>query len=459
MQGHETRWIKEIEEEMAIRMEEAQDNGDRKCEWNAGKTGEPMKFFSRVFIILSVIVFLAVPVAAIDTGASTTNPTVIITDYRVTPAVLLPGDRGTVTLTIKNTAESASVKENSGITTGGIFANTKSTDINVFIENVHLEGNGVAILTGDFNRLGELGPGQAVPVTFVIRAPEKDGIYFPEVWIDVKDARSTRYPVMVNVNTDISTQKKPALSVTQQLPEMVAPGEKCTIGIGITNTGLTRASDIAMIINSTTKSLILTTSGRYYREHLDPGEGTNLTLGLATDKNTPLGIDPVTLIITYHDPDGTPERQVETIGIPVKGKAEVAVKSLTTDPVRPVPGSTFTLILRAENTGTDQATSVRATLDSPFTGTKTAFIGSIDKNSDAPAIFYLQATKDGTLPANVTISYHDDFGFHTIDEPATVTTSPSAGLLPVVVVVMAICLIAGAAYWYFRLGPGKRNGE
>lgn len=444
---------------MAILPEEPEHNGSGKRTQNNGTTKTKMRIIFLPVSLLVAIALLAGPVAAIDNGAGTTNPTVIITGYQVTPAVLLPGDMGKVTLTIKNTAESASIKENSGPTSGGTFTSTKSTDINVFIENVHLEGNGVAVLTEGFDRLGELGPGQAVPVTFVIRAPGKDGIYFPEVWIDVKDGRSTRYPVMVNVNTDISTQKKPALFVTQQLPEMVAPGENCTIAIGIANTGLTRASDIVMNINSTTKSLVLTTAGRYYREHLDPGEGTNLTLGLATDKNTPLGIDPVTLTITYQDPAGTPERQVEIIGIPVKGRAAIAVKSLSTDPVRPVPGSAFTLILRVENTGTDQATSVRAALDSPFAGTKTAFIGSIDKNSDAPAIFYLQATRDGTVPANVTISYNDDFGSHTIDESATVTTSSPAGFLPVAAVVMAICLIAGAAYWYFRLGPGKRNGE
>jgi hypothetical protein len=184
-----------------------------------------------------------------------------------------------------------------------------------------------------------------------------------------------------------------------------------------------------------------------------------MTLVLATDKNTPLGIDPVTLAITYRNPDGTIERQTETLGIPVKGRADIAVKSFSTDPVRPVPGNAFTLIVRVENTGTDQATSVRAMLDSPFAGTTTSFIGSIDKDSDAPAIFYLQATKDGTVPVNLTISYTDDFGPHAIAEQATVTTSPSSGMVPIAIAILAAGIIAGAAYWYFRIRPGKRHGE
>lgn len=401
-----------------------------------------------IIALIILLPFIIAPAAA-------TDPTVIVTGYEVTPAVLLPGDMGTITLTIKNTAETASVQENSGIVTSGVFASMKSTDINVFVENVHMEENGIEVLTEDLDRLGELGPGQSVPVTFVIRAPAKSGIYFPEAWIDVKDGRSTRYPVTVNVNTHISTQKKPALFVTQQLPDRVAPGEDCTVDILVKNTGLTRASDISMVVNSTMKSLVLTSTSRYYIEHLDPGEHSSIALHVATDKNTPVGIDPVTLTISYQNPDGTIERQTETVGIPVKGRADIAVSSVATDPVRPVPGSAFTLIIRVENTGTDRATSVRATLDSPFAGTKTAFIGSIDKDSDAPAIFYLQATKDGTVSANLTISYNDDFGSHTIREPATVLIGGASGLPLAVLIFVIVCAGAGAVYWYFRIRQGR----
>ena len=449
MQGQKTRNDQEIQEEMAIYLVEKKRQELRQRERNnknsGGRTGCWPVTLTTLVLLLTFIIGLA----------AATEPTVLITDYSVSPAVLMPGDMGTVTLTIRNTAETATEKENIGIISGGTFASTKSTDINVFVENVHLEENGIEVLTEDVDRLGELGPGQSIHVTFVIRAPAKSGIYFPEAWIDVKGGRSTRYPVTVNVNTDISTQKKPALFVTQYLPDRIAPGESCTAGITIENTGLTRASDISMVINSTTKSLVLTTSGRHYRDHLDPGEGTNLTLRLATDKNTVVGIDPVTLTITYRNPDGTIERQTETVGIPVKGRAEIAVSSITTDPVRPVPGGTFTLIIRVENTGTDQATSVRATLDSAFTGTKTAFIGSIDKDSDAPAIFYLQATKDGAVPANLTIRYNDDFGSHTVSESATIMTGTSSGMLPSALAVLLICIIAGAGYWYLRIRPGK----
>jgi len=416
-------------------------------------------------IIVGLIIFAAlmhmtaIPVMAMDNAGNTDNPTVIVTDYKVTPSVLLPGDKGTLTITLKNTAQSASVRENSGITLDGAFATTKSTDINVYIERVRLEGNGIRVLTDSFDRLGSLGPGQSIPVTFVIQAPEKDGIYFPEVMIDVKDGRSTRYPVTVNVNTDISTQKKPSLTVNQSPLYRIAPGEDCNADITITNSGLTRASDISILVNSSTKSLVLTSPGRYYMDHLNPGEMTNISLHLITDKNTPLGIDPVTLSITYLNPDGSSEKQTEIIGIPMKGKADMAVKSFSTDPAIPSPGNVFKLIIRVENTGTDQATSVKANLNGQFEGTDTAFIGSIDKKSDAPAIFYIQSPRAGVIPANLTITYSDDFGNHTISEEATITTSTSSGIFIVGGIILVVILISGFGYWFLRVRQGKRNGE
>jgi hypothetical protein len=399
----------------------------------------------------------AILLAIITAPAAATDPTVIITDYTVTPAVLMPGDMGTVTLTIRNTAQSASEKENTGIASGGTFASTKSTDINVFIENVHLEANGIESLTGDFDRLGELGPGQSVPVTFVIRAPEKSGIYLPEAWIDVKDGRSTRFPILINVNTDIATQKKPSLAVSRTLPAQVTPGEDFSASLTLENTGLARASDISVVVTSSQKSVALASTGRYYVAALEPGGKYTIDLRFTTDRDTPVGINPVTLAITYTNPGGTQEKQTETLGVPFKGKAEIAVSSVTTDPVRPIPGNAFTLILRIENTGTGRATSVRATLDSPFAGTRDSFIGSIDKDSDAPAIFYLQATSDGTVPANITISYNDDFGSHTISERTTIVTSPASGTTTIALAVLLIGIAASGAYWYLRIRPGKEH--
>lgn len=418
-------------------------------------TGQRRAITGTLLVIL--VTLMVVPGSAMDNEGDMENPTVIITEYTVTPAVLLPGDKGTVTITLMNTARTASVSEHSGVALNGAYAMTRNTDINVYIERVSLEGDGVRVLTDPFERLGSLGPGQSVPVTFVIQAPDTDGIYFPEARIDVRNGRSTRYPVTVNVNTVISAQKKPALSVTRSLPDRVTPGDDCRAEISIRNTGLTRAGDIAIQVNSSTRSLLLASPGRYYVDHLDPGEIHNISLTLMTDKTTPTGIDPVTLTITYLNPDDTLEEQTEIIGVPVTGTAELAVKSFTTEPAIPSPHSPFKLIVRVENTGTGQATSVKVTLDSPAAGTRSAFIGSIGQKSDAPAIFHLRAGSEEVIPVTLAISYTDDSGDQIITEEATIPTGPPSDLPLLGGLILGAALITGAV-WYWWIRPGKRNG-
>jgi len=410
---------------------------------------------ARLPALLFALVVL-IPFFIATAGAA--DPTVIVSDYTVTPAVLMPGDTGTITLVLTNTAQAASQKEGTGAVSGGTFATQRTTDINAFIENVHLDANGIVVENDDFDRIGELGPGQSVPVTFVITAPQKSGIYFPEAWIDVRNGQSTRFPVLVNVNTDIATQRKASLAVHRILPDQVAPGDEFLVHLTIENTGLTRAGDVTVAVNSSQKSVALASTGRYYIPSLDPGELYPLTLRFTSDRNTPAGINPVTVAITYTNIDGSAMKQTETVGILFKGKAEMAVSSISTDPVRPVPGSPFTLIVRVENTGTDRATSVRAMLKSDFAGTSEAFIGSIDKDSDAPAIFPLLATRDGTVPVTVSIQYTDEYGNHMLEEATTVTTAPSSVAAPAVIVLSILAAGCIAAYWYFRIRPGQKNG-
>ncbi len=135
----------------------------------------------------------------------------------------MPDSLGTITIIVKNTATSATLKENTGIITTDA-ATTKVTDINVNIENVKLEGNGIIVLSKDFEHVGEIGPGQSIPFTFSIRAPSKSGMYFPEVWIDTTGGKSTRYPIPVNVNTAVGIERQAILIMDSSLSGTCKPG-------------------------------------------------------------------------------------------------------------------------------------------------------------------------------------------------------------------------------------------
>lgn len=360
----------------------------------------------------------------------------------------MPGEMGTLTVIISNTAQNAKIQENTGIFPGG-YTTSRSTDINLFIENVHLEGDGIIVKSTDFDRLGELGPGQSVPVTFLIQAPEHNGIYFPEVWVDIKDGTSTRYPVPVNVNTHIAVTKKPDLALKKSLPDNVVPGDDFTANLTLVNDGESRADDISVTINSSTSSLALKSPENHYFGFINAGEEKILNLRFSSDKNAPLGLRDVMVTIDYLNPDGTQQHQTEHLGIPIKGRAEISVKSLTTEPIRINPGDPFTMILRIENTGTDDAKSVQASVDLPMAGNKEAFIGKIEPDNDAPAVFYLRDKDSGEIPYTLTIRYTDEYGPHTVEKPLTMSISPPNYASPILIILTLTVLSIGGI-WYWR---------
>lgn len=402
----------------------------------------PMRYL--VLLLALLLIIITVP-------ASAENPSVMVADYTISPAVLQPGDVGTITAIIRNTASSASLKENTGIQTGGTFENTRSIDIGVNIESIRLETTEMEVISGNYKRIGVIGPGQSIPITFLVRAPARDGIYFPEIRIDVTGGQSVRQPVPVNVNTQIALLKKPALTVMKTVPDGVGPGDDIPVHVVIQNDGLSRADQITVSVNSSTASISPVTPGTYHISQLQKGENATLDMVFSSDKKAPVGLNRVFLTLSYASADGTILTQSEILAIHMKGRAKIGIASLTTDPVRVRKGSPVSLVIRLENTGTDNANSVKATIDLPFPGSKDAYVGKIEPDNDAPAVFAVQATNPGTYTYNLTVQYEDDFGVQTRQESLqmTVFDGDSSGLIAATLLLLV--LAAGAGYWYFRI--------
>ena len=142
------------------------------------------------------------------------------------------------------------------------------------------------------------------------------------------------------------------------------------------------------------------------------------------------------------------------MGVPVKGKAEISIKSLTTDPIRINPGDRFTMILRIENTGTDDAKSVSASVDLPMDGNREAFIGKIEPDNDAPAVFYLRDRDDGEIPYTLRVRSTDEYRTHTVEKPLTISVTPqdNSGLIFIVIVLWRTSAPAGC-------GTGEQRGS
>jgi len=396
-----------------------------------------------------ILILLLIPAAA-----SAAAPTVFVSNYTVTPAVLMPGDEGTITVVLTSTVPGATGSPlNIRLDPGTGEANTSAeTQENAYIENVLLVSTDVEVLTGSFQDIGEIGPGQSFPLTFRIRAPGEEGIYFPEVWVRVRDGAGVRYPVPVNVNSAYALIKRPALRVERTVPASVDPGDPFNVTLIIHNDGQASASDISVSVNATSSAIVPKNSENYYIPELRAGKISVLNLTFETDTNVPLGIAPITVAIDYQGADLTVSRQVATIGVPIVGRAEMGIASIRTEPARITAGDPVDLTIRLENTGTADAESVRATIeDLPLPGSKEAFLGTIEPGNDGPAVFTLQADEAGEFDYTLTIRYTDDYGEHTVRQTLLVAVAEQS-LVPAIAAAAAILIIVivAAIFWYRR---------
>ncbi|MDD1693927.1 MAG: S-layer protein [Methanoregula sp.] len=404
-----------------------------------------------LIILFGLTVMLVPPVSAEDAA------TVTVSSFTVSPSVLMPDSLGTVTITVKNTASSASVSEKSGKLAADDYSVVKTTDITVNIENVHLEGNGITVLTRDYDNAGSLGPGQSIPITFSIQAPSRSGLYYPEVWIDTKGGASTKYPIPVNVNTAIGIQKTAILVMDSSLTGSVNPGDEIPVNLTVSNAGQLLADDVTLTVTNVSGKLAPKSSDLYHLGMINPGEQKTVSLVLLSDKKADSGLVRVPVTISYNTIDGTPLMQSTGIDVILKGKAELGFVSVDTSPSRLTEGTPFDLTIRIENTGTGEAKQVSATVDLPAEGTKEAFIGKIKPGNDAPAIFLLEGMKGGNYAYNLTITYTDDMGVHTYTRPMNMRVTPAdnAGSLILVLVLIGIFGFLAYRYWYLP----KKNGD
>jgi hypothetical protein len=413
--------------------------------------------FATWFAVIACLVTLAVMVPQVS--AATDQPTVFIESYTITPQVLAPGDYGTIAVVITNTAGSATLTELTGQSTGGGTASTRVVDIPTQIDAISLEGKGITVVSSSYQRFGSIGPGQSATVTFAIRAPNSEGIYFPEVWVDINGGKSVRYPVPVNVNSKNQMFRAPTIIVGKTLPDTINPGESFPVQLDLKNAGTLRAGQVLLSVNTSSSSIGVKDSSTIVVGDLEGGASKTVNVDFLTDKKAPIGLQNILLTFDYQIPDGTKKRQTEVIEVFFKGKAELGFVSVDTNPPRLTENTPFDLTIRIENTGTGEAKQVSATIDLPAEGSKEAFIGKIKPGNDAPAIFLLEGLKGGNYPYTLTITFTDDMGVHTLTRQMNMRVQPAdnSGTIIFGLVILVILGVIGYRYWYLPRTNG--NGK
>ncbi len=218
------------------------------------------KVIAMTFAVAALILLATAIVSAID------GPAVMVTSYTVEPEALMPGDTGTITLTIKNpsiTAESSEIAMTYG--KAGLPQQSTTTastrDNSAEIKTIRLSsrGSGIEWSSEGFQRteygnIGALGPGESIELSIPIKAAEyaRDGTYHPEVYIEVENGENVRFPVCVKVDSS-----EVELLEMDAHPE-ISLSESKQIGLVVANNRPNSVSGVNVYVKAKTAELEIT---------------------------------------------------------------------------------------------------------------------------------------------------------------------------------------------------------
>lgn len=205
-------------------------------------------FMATFLTVVPLLLILAVAAPA----SAAEGPTVMITSYTVEPQALMPGDTGTITVTIQNIDTKASETTTTTTTTGSTVTTStiraKIDAIGLISRSRVIEWMSEGTRHTEYLSVGSLGPGESTTISIPIKANAyaSDGTYFPEVYIDVNNGDNVRFPVRVNVD---SSEVK---LLGKDIPAEISLSESKGIAIVVANNRPNSVSGVNVYVKSRT---------------------------------------------------------------------------------------------------------------------------------------------------------------------------------------------------------------
>ncbi len=292
----------------------------------------------------------------------------------------------------------------------------------------------------------------AVAETYLLHIDPRafSGIYqieFMMRWMSNDQARET------NKTFNVVVHGAPQLAISNITidPDLISPKDRFNITFLLSNEGTGIARDAQ--ITAATSSLPFVPAGADTKivKNLKPGESVQMNFPLLVKDKTVISSYSIPIKMDYKDENGKNISSQSLVGVKILGNAELSIESIKTEPQNPVKGDPVTLTMRIENSGNGDARSVKVDLNIPFEGTKTAFLGKIKPDDDAPGVFIIYAVESGDTPYTANIEFEDDLGKHTVTQALILNvrdTNKNGPVISVIVVLLAV--VALIFYFYHR---------
>ncbi len=327
------------------------------------------------------------------------DPSIIIYDYELSPEVFMPGDSGTLTLTIKNAETTNTIASTS--TSGSsstVYTDTRGAEISNIWITAATDSQGKKVkATLNYEDTGCLAPAASFDITFKIIAEEgiSEGLYFPLVRIDIETYTDVSFPIPIKVsNATIDL-------ISTSVPSKISESGSTKITFSAVNNRDTIVNNI--VVTPKTIDGIEFTPASVFIESINSDSSEDITFSL---KPTEKGVKNLSFDISYKNGNNIHTSSVnETIEI----IDTLDVGSVFTSLPRSIKkGESSRITLEVYNAKTEYITGVMVT---PISDTiilpSQYFIGSMDPDDVFSASFDIYT--DNLDYGNNTIEFEVSF--------------------------------------------------
>lgn len=222
-------------------------------------------------------------------------------------------------------------------------------------------------------------------------------------------------------------------------------GEDFPVIFNVENKGENRLEWLKVNLLIDDPAIILREGSLKVIENVRGKSSTGVSFNLTIDNNATPRNYILKVMIEYKDERDETGKEGITSGIKVLGAPKLAIGGKTVDPAILLAGKDFTLALKIDNTGSETAEGVKVTLDTDFEGDHEAYLGKIERDDYANAIFILRSSQEGQHEVRVKIYYDfsGSMGAHSVEETINLLVRPdeSFNFLPVVAAAAVLIIL------------------
>ena len=250
----------------------------------------------------------------------------------------------------------------------------------------------------------------------------KDNTYY---FVVSPDTLSGEYPITIKVDRGGAiTEKKVFVRVIGQpdiifnsklLHDKVSPDSSFDIMLNIMNVGTGIARNIKL--EPTTSGFVMAESNLIFIKELKPNKEINKTIHVMTADSLFQEPYKLNFKLTYKNEKSNQTTLNQALGIKLLDNVKLDIASVIVEPQPIIKGEKSIIMVRIENLGEGKAENIQVILTNDgFEGQTKAYIGKLDEDEDAPAIFTLIPSKTGKHELEVRVTYEDDLGQHQLTE-------------------------------------------